>query len=612
MLAKIEWKRNSHNSLNVGNKTDEQFGHCHPVDFLSIRVIQKRLGFYSLSSNTRKESVLKALYAAASNPQNHDAFTQEFDSALEELDRDEFRDWLEPHVETATSIFEQLNFAGVLEQTSDGIVQKFTEPAAIVTPSGEIVASNAEWSSIGSGTHLNDISDIEDDHTEMRAAAQSLHAISEDRTKIVRLRGAAPNSSILTFRRLPITDERTSNGGTVLVRSLGIYWSDVLLNVMREQFELTDIELGIFKQIVDGRTLAEIATELNRGRETVKSHAKNIYSKLDVSGREELVRLTLQLQNLLGPNTSRTFLPGELSSRGAMLELTNGQRLYYEEKGAPSGRRVLFLHGLSLGHHFSEAFEAELEKAGLTLICLERPGYGRSDPPRNWKKGLEEWIDSFPELSRALGLERAPIVTQTGGVMLATAAAAHHPQLVSGICAFAAGIPITDRHNLSQYPPQIRIISRAARLSPTILRFVLAVGTQYFRTPEGRDRIIDRSYAMSPVDRDGLQNPATRDLVRASIQMIADGGFDGFISDNLHIFGDWSRFPKRVRCEIAYLNGSEDPVCPIDWAEEFAEDLPQMSVSVADGAGNLMLHTHPERCVAHLVDCFQRFDEKAP
>ncbi|MEO1304076.1 MAG: alpha/beta fold hydrolase [Pseudomonadota bacterium] len=562
-----------------------------------------------MSSSERKERVLKALYAAASNPKEHDTFTQEFDSALEELDRQEFGAWLEPHVETATSIFEQLNFAGVLEPTSHGIVQKFSEPTAIVTIAGDIVASNAGWEALSANNHLDEITDIEQDRADMRTASQSLHAISEDRTKIVRLRGAAPSSSILTFRRLPASDDRSSNGGSILVRSLGLYWSDLLLTLMREQFKLTDVELTVFKQIVDGQSFADIAASLDRGRETVKSHATSIYAKLDVSGREDLVRFTLQLQNLLGQNPRQSMIQSNGASRGATIELASSQRLYYEEKGAPSGRRILFLHGLSLGHHFSEAFEAELAKANLTLLCIDRPGYGRSDPPKNWKKGLEEWIDLFPDLMRRFGLERSPIVTQTGGVMLASAAAAYHPKLVSGICAFAAGIPITDRHNLSQYPPQIRIVSRAARLSPTILRFLIANGTQYFRTPEGRDRIIDRSYAMSPVDRDGLQNPKTRDQVRASIQMIADGGFDGFISDNLHVFGDWSRFPKRVRCEIAYLNGSEDPVCPIAWSREFAKDVPNMTVAEAEGAGNLMLHTHPDRCIGHLVACLERFDQ---
>lgn len=555
--------------------------------------------------------MLKALYAAASNPDLHEDFVEQFDQAFEATDKAEFRAWLEPHIESATTIFEKLNYANLLEKSSEGIVQQFTEPSAIVNGEGDIIASNVAWEKIGPSARLTEISALAADQQEIRSAVQSLHAILEDRTKIIRLLDAAPNMSILTFRRLPITDERHTNGGTVLVRGLGVHWSDLLTGFFKDQFSLSDAEIQTLKRIVDGQTLAEIADDIDRGRETVKSHAKSIYAKMRVSGREPLVKLVLQLQHLLGTNADRTFQPQQTNDPGYFITLESGQRLYCEEKGAKNGRRILFLHGLSLGHHFSKGFERQLEKADLTMICVERPGYGRSDPPRNWRKGLEEWIDLFPDLMRKLGLQRSPLATQTGGVMLATAAAAHHPELVSGICAFAAGIPITDRHNLAQYPPQIRIISRAARLSPSVLRFILTNGTQYFRTPEGRDRIIDRSYAMSPVDRDGLLDPKTRDLVRASIQMIADGGFDGFISDNLHMFSDWSRFPSRVRCEIAYLNGSEDPVCPIEWSREFARGMDHMSVAEALGAGNLMLHTHPGQCVAHLKASLERFDQES-
>ena len=554
--------------------------------------------------------MLKALYAAASNPDLHEDFVEQFDLAFEANDRAEFRTWLEPHVESATMIFEKLNYANLLEKSADGLVQQFTEPSAIVNGDGDVIASNVAWEKIGPSTRLVDISDLDADREEIRSAVQSLHAILEDRTRITRLRDAQPDMSILTFRRLPIVDERHTNGGTVLVRGLGIHWSDLLTGFLKDQFGLSDAELVTLKHIVEGQTLAEIASDIDRGRETVKSHAKSVYAKMSVSGREPLVKLVLQLQNLLGTNADRAFPPETVGERGRFITLETGQNLYYEEKGARNGRRILFLHGLSLGHHFSVGFERELAKADLTLVCVERPGYGRSNPPQNWRKGLEEWIDLFPDLMRKLDLQRSPIVTQTGGVMLATAAAAHHPSLVSGICAYAAGIPITDRHNLSQYPPQIRIISRAARLSPSVLRFILTNGTQYFRTPEGRDRIIDRSYATSPIDRSALENPETRDLVRASIQMIADGGFDGFISDNLHMFGDWSRFPSRVRCEIAYLNGSDDPVCPIEWSREFAQNIENMSVAEASGAGNLMLHTHPDLCVTHLTDCLERFDQK--
>ena len=560
-------------------------------------------------SSQRKEEILKSLYAAASDPNKHQAFTEYFDLVTTHGSGEDFKSWLEPHIEIATSIFEKLNFVGALEESADNIVSKLREPAAIVTVDGEIVASNARWNTKATIKNLAELSQHGEDRVRLKRVPKSLHTVLEDRTKVVRLENASTELGLLTFRRLPAIDERFANGGNILVRGIGFAWSDILKNFFLNEFAITDTELQVIQKIVDGSTLQSIAADLNRGRETIKTHTKNIYAKIDVAGREELVKLVLQLHALIGPNAAAPYEPYAQKQRSRFVELSNGHRIYCEEKGAQNGRRLLFVHGLSLGHHFSNDFEEQLARAGITLLCIERPGYGRSHPPENWKKGLEEWIDLFPQLMRKLQLSRSPIITQTGGVLLAAAAAAHHPHLVSGVCAFAAGVPITNKKKLGDYPPQIRVVSRAAWISPTVLRFIMTNGARYFRTPEGRERVIERTYAASHVDREALKNEEIRNNVRASLEMISDGGFDGFVSDNLHMFRDWSRFPKRAKCEIAYFNGTEDPICPIDWSQEFSETIPNMSVTPLKGAGNLMLHTHPTECVEHLKSTIARFDQ---
>jgi DNA-binding NarL/FixJ family response regulator len=58
--------------------------------------------------------------------------------------------------------------------------------------------------------------------------------------------------------------------------------------------ELTAREADVLELLQDGRTNAEIATELSIGIETVRTHARNIYRKLGVPSRRELARMAQQ------------------------------------------------------------------------------------------------------------------------------------------------------------------------------------------------------------------------------------------------------------------------------------------------------------------------------
>jgi DNA-binding NarL/FixJ family response regulator len=58
--------------------------------------------------------------------------------------------------------------------------------------------------------------------------------------------------------------------------------------------EVTTREAEVLELLQDGRTNAEIATELSIGVETVRTHARNIYRKLGVPSRRELARMAQQ------------------------------------------------------------------------------------------------------------------------------------------------------------------------------------------------------------------------------------------------------------------------------------------------------------------------------
>lgn len=560
----------------------------------------------------RRDRILQALYAAAAAPGEHERFIDEWNAAL---DADYFQDpgedgWVESHIEKALSVFERLEFADAKFSSLNEVVNNQSGAAAIVDRDGLITAENDLWveSFGGNGSSLFSLSTRPAEQKKFRAAILSLHTILETRVSYVHFTDAFDHRHTVVLRRLPYQPGGKVNGGDIIVRLAGNTWTETISSFLVNEFGLTPTELETTKHLTEGGTFNDIADWSDGSAETIKSHAKAVYSKIGVSNRVELVRMVVQLQMLVQGATGGTSHSATTKAREFSLELSDGRRLFWDKRGAAAGRRFLFLHGLGLGYQFSSKFESLLTANGLTAICIDRPGYGRSDPPVDWRRSLEEWSTIFPEVQNLLGLEPGPLVTQTGGIVFASVAASRYPNLVTGVCAFAAGVPITSKAQLKKYPRQFQLISRTARYSSTALRFIMVTAASYFTTDKARERMIARTYANSPSDVRALKQTGVHESVCESMDMISKGGFDGFVGDNMFMWSDWSRHPRATKCEIAYLNGTEDRVCPIDWALEFAADQPHIGVSSVEGAGQLLLHSHPEPAIQHLLACFERFD----
>jgi DNA-binding NarL/FixJ family response regulator len=82
----------------------------------------------------------------------------------------------------------------------------------------------------------------------------------------------------LASRGMHVLPRSAAAGG---VESLAIEGSDLL----------TPREAEVLEQLQDGATNAQIAHHLSIGIETVRTHARNIYRKLGIASRRELVRL---------------------------------------------------------------------------------------------------------------------------------------------------------------------------------------------------------------------------------------------------------------------------------------------------------------------------------
>ena len=541
-------------------------------------------------------STIETLYSIALSPGQYESIAEGIDHYFADLDPEsEQALQLRQHIDKALSILEQLHVTSDVPSLPEDIVAAEHGPSALVDVDGKFVARNDLWLAQYGKKAFSvwSLSDDEAGSERIRSAMRTLHEISEHRTSFVRLEkhdGRYINLSISRLVQRAVDDLPKR----YLFRTGEAIWSDAISDLITSEFDLTPAETTLLKRMVMGDTFAEISDQTGKAVETLKSQSKSIYRKMHANGREDAVRIAYQLHVLLksGEHLRKSVnRPNKMS-----VQIGRSQRvLTWRTAGKSGGKRVLFLHGMGLGYGLTEEFERELVNRKIELICLDRPGYGGSDPASNIHANVDEWAEAFPKILDELGIERAPILTHTSGVLYGCVAASRHPERVSKVSAMAGGVPIIDSYMLADYPLQIRLLSRASRFSPQLLRFVFSTFAASYRSEKGRNKIISRTYGGVPSDEAALRDPKIAQLVHEGMSLIVGTGFDGFIGDGLRIFNDWSEYVDDLQVPLHYIIGQEDPICPLKWAESFAQRFGHVTVSSVPKAGQLLHHTKPQK-----------------
>jgi DNA-binding NarL/FixJ family response regulator len=65
------------------------------------------------------------------------------------------------------------------------------------------------------------------------------------------------------------------------------------INKLRIEFRLTRRESDVLRRVIDGLKNSEIAEDLSISEQTVKDHLSNIYTKIGVENRFDLIRILI-------------------------------------------------------------------------------------------------------------------------------------------------------------------------------------------------------------------------------------------------------------------------------------------------------------------------------
>lgn len=262
--------------------------------------------------------------------------------------------------------------------------------------------------------------------------------------------------------------------------------------------------------------------------------------------------------------------------------LADGRTLAYAESGPVDGRPVLFVAGAGTGRSMTFG-DAELERRGIRLITVDRPGLGASthDPAKTFASVAAD----LAELLRRLGVERPRVVANSQGAPfgLALALAGDAADLVLVSPADEVAHPGVR----AQLPDHLRQLVDAAAEDPDDVRRHLETFT-----PGAMFDLVMSNVPDS--DRPVYGDPRFASRYRVALEEGFAQGAAGYALDTLRAMRAWGLPLERIEVPVAIRFGEDDEAHSPDRGEILASRMPGAERTVVAGVGGSLLWAHPE------------------
>ena len=268
--------------------------------------------------------------------------------------------------------------------------------------------------------------------------------------------------------------------------------------------------------------------------------------------------------------------------------MTGGRAIGFAEWGDPDGRPVVVFHGCPGSRLLGIGCEKVAGELGLRMVCLERPGFGRSDHVPN--RTVLGWADDVADATTALGIDHFVAVGVSAGSPYALACAARPTPRLDAVGVIAGGVP--PRFNTDD--PFVQLIERdhaeaeaAARDYFQTMAADVADEARPLEAHEGPDgKIRER--------REVQQQFATtrREAFRQ--------GVDGAVLDLMLVHQPWGFDLKDLTVTTHWWHGSLDPIVTVASVRAATTPTP-MELTIYEDAGHLLNFVHGAQILKELV-----------
>lgn len=251
-------------------------------------------------------------------------------------------------------------------------------------------------------------------------------------------------------------------------------------------------------------------------------------------------------------------------------QTVNGIRIYYEEQG--KGEPLIFINGLAFPMDLWFAQIEELSR-DFRVIALDNRGVGQSDKPEG-DYSIAQMASDAAGLLQALGIEKAHIAGLSMGGFIAQEIALTYPSMVNRLVLIATGLGGEKALALGR-PFWEKMASAIAGKTPDQIYLIdmTMMAAQGFA--EKHPDVIEKSAALR------LKN--IQPLEAFLRQMGACNAFDNNARAHL------------IRKPALIILGKDDPIFPIQLAEDFQKALPGARMIIYENCGHAVMLEHAAR-----------------
>jgi pimeloyl-ACP methyl ester carboxylesterase len=237
----------------------------------------------------------------------------------------------------------------------------------------------------------------------------------------------------------------------------------------------------------------------------------------------------------------------------------------------------------------------------VTLLAVDRPGYGQSDPmpDAEWASVSSAADDVAAMLDRTVH-RPVGVAGWSAGGRVALALAARRPDLVDRVVVLATPAP---NDQVPWIPPEQQTVLESLRgRTPDAVRAVLS--EQLGQLIPDKASAADSLSLLGASDADStvLATPGARARLIEMLQAAFAQGIVGLASDMAgYCLQPWGFEPEAVQAKTLLLYGSRDPIAGPQHGRWWQKHLPNTRLEVVPDAGHLLIVTMWQRVLTHLA-----------
>ena len=291
------------------------------------------------------------------------------------------------------------------------------------------------------------------------------------------------------------------------------------------------------------------------------------------------------------------MLAGSLNNESQVIKLKDGRKLGYALYGDPNGKPLCYFHGWPSGRLMAAETDIAAKKLGVSVISIDRPGYGLSDYQE--ERTLLDWPNDVLELADKLKINKFAVIGISGGGPYAAVCAYKIPEKLTGVGIVVGLAPTYIPQMLDGLPWFTKAIWASYARFPIIAKAASIL--LYLNAKYSPGLGLFSFYFRSKYDRQILSNANIRQRVRRSVKDAFRMGYKGAEWDLKLFTTDWKFNLKDIKATVYLWYGSDDKNVSLAMGKYYASQIPNHKLTIYPNEGHLCRINHVEEIIETLT-----------